>query len=55
MTYNDGSVYTGDWIEGKAEGKGKISFKDKSSYDGEWKGGEYNGQGIWMKKVDSEE
>jgi len=43
--------YTGEWKDGKMDGKGIISFGEKSEfpgkyYDGLWKEGEKNGHGI---------
>ena len=35
QTYTDGSVYNGEWIDGQAQGVGKITYADGSVYDGE--------------------
>lgn len=40
-----GDVYTGEWKNGKAEGKGKLEYKNGNVYYGEWKNGRANGIG----------
>ena len=42
---DDGSIYRGQYIAGKKEGKGIIYFHDQSVYDGEWKDDNANGVG----------
>ena len=38
MTYKDSNIYQGQWVDGKAEGKGVFVDKiNKTIYDGEWK------------------
>ena len=32
----DGSVYTGEWKQGKREGKGRLSSGDEVVFEGEW-------------------
>jgi hypothetical protein len=34
MTYSDGSIYSGDFIEGKKCGEGLMLFSDGSKYEG---------------------
>ena len=36
MKWPDGRVYTGQWKDDMAHGKGKMVYKDGSVYDGEW-------------------
>ena len=42
---NDGSEYTGGWLNGKAHGKGKYKWADGTYYDGEWDQGLSHGWG----------
>jgi hypothetical protein len=35
-TYADGGVYEGDWVNSKAEGKGKLTLADGTVYEGDW-------------------
>ena len=41
LVYRDKTVYDGEFVNGKAEGKGKISFPDQSMYEGYWCNGNY--------------
>jgi len=36
-SWPDGAKYEGDYIDGKKEGKGKLTFADGSYYEGEFK------------------
>ena len=45
MKYKDGSVYTGDWIEGNRHGQGKRIFSDGMIYEGDWKDDKGTGKG----------
>ncbi|CAJ1964939.1 unnamed protein product [Cylindrotheca closterium] len=45
MTYQDGSVYGGSWVDGMRHGKGKCVFVDGSEYDGEFREGNFHGHG----------
>ena len=45
---DNGDVYTGNFVTGYYDGKGKIIYKDGSSYDGEWKAGKRNGVGTYV-------
>ena len=48
ITYKDGRIYDGDIQNGKANGKGKMSWSDDGHayvYDGEWVNDEINGKG----------
>ena len=46
FTSSSGSVYSGEWKDGKYNGQGTITFGHGDKYTGEWKDGKYNGQGI---------
>lgn len=37
MNWTDGSTYTGDFHDGKADGYGVKKYADGSVYEGEWK------------------
>jgi hypothetical protein len=45
MTYQDGSVYGGSWVDGMRHGRGKCIFVDGSEYEGEFREGNFHGQG----------
>ncbi len=34
--FKSGSVYMGEWVNGKAEGKGLYEFNNGAIYDGDW-------------------
>ena len=40
-----GTMYSGDWKNGKYDGQGTITFPDGSMYVGTFKDGEYHGHG----------
>ena len=40
-----GVIYEGEWVEGKREGKGRLTLKDGSVYEGEFKSGLKEGKG----------
>lgn len=40
-----GYVYEGEWVLGKKEGYGRLSFSKKEFYEGMWKDGVKNGIG----------
>lgn len=44
-TWQDGSKYTGQWIEGQKEGEGEYISGDGLTYVGEWVGGQRQGIG----------
>ena len=50
---SDGSVYNGQWKDGKFNGQGTYKFKDGTVYNGEFKDGNQNGQGTykWSDKT----
>jgi len=45
MTYQDGSIYNGSWVDSTRHGKGTCIFVDGSVYEGEFKEGHFHGQG----------
>ena len=45
FTFSNGSVYNGEWKDGKSDGQGTFTFPDGAVYDGEWKDGKSDGQG----------
>ena len=46
VTHTDGSVYVGNFIEGKENGKGKITYPGGASYEGYFREGLPDGNGI---------
>jgi hypothetical protein len=47
MTYSDGDVYDGHWLNGKENGKGRMTYSDGDVYDGDWLNGKWHGPGSW--------
>lgn len=47
MRYFNGSVYTGQWRNGKMHGNGAITWDDSSKYSGEWLEGKRTGYGTY--------
>ena len=45
MTYQDGSIYGGSWVDGMRHGRGKCIFVDGSQYEGEFREGNFHGEG----------
>ncbi|KRX09751.1 Protein kinase-like domain [Pseudocohnilembus persalinus] len=45
-TYEDGSVYDGDKLNGKRHGQGKFFYADGGHYEGQWNQGRMEGFGI---------
>jgi hypothetical protein len=45
MTYQDGSVYSGSWVDGMRHGQGKCIFVDGSEYEGDFREGNFHGHG----------
>ena len=37
QTWPDGAKYEGEWVNGKAHGKGKFTHVDGDIYEGDWK------------------
>ncbi|KAI5384642.1 Phosphatidylinositol 4-phosphate 5-kinase 7, variant 2 [Lathyrus oleraceus] len=48
-TWSDGTIYEGDWIDGKMTGKGLITWTSGSKYEGEFSGGYLHGQGTFTE------
>lgn len=48
MWYTNGSVYTGDWVAGHREGKGRMEFPNLDVYEGEFRAGLPNGEGSYF-------
>ena len=44
MTYNDGSVYEGDWANNKKKGIGKMTYADGRVEDGRWENDKFLGR-----------
>ena len=42
----DGDVYEGEWVDDKANGKGKYFHANGANYDGEWKNDLQHGEGV---------
>jgi len=36
LIHADGDVYTGQWVDDKAHGKGQYNHTDGAKYDGDW-------------------
>jgi len=47
MRYLNGSVYTGQWDNGKMHGNGKIVWEDGAVYSGQWLQGKRTGYGSY--------
>lgn len=44
-TYTNGSVYDGQWVDGRKQGQGKQTQPDGSLYAGEWRDNQQHGKG----------
>lgn len=47
MRYLNGTVYTGQWENGKMHGNGKIVWEDGAEYSGQWARGKRTGYGSY--------
>ena len=47
MTYSDGKVYDGNWVNGVRQGQGRMTYAEGEVYDGEWLNGKRNGKGVY--------
>ena len=45
--YANGDIYEGELLNGKPDGKGKLTFAEGGWYEGEWTEDEFNGYGVW--------
>jgi hypothetical protein len=43
--FSKGDSYSGNWRNGRAEGKGILKYVDGNRYSGDWKDGKADGQG----------
>jgi hypothetical protein len=43
--FSKGDSYSGEWRNGKADGKGILKYADGNRYSGDWKDGKANGYG----------
>jgi hypothetical protein len=41
LSFNDGSVYEGETVNGKPHGKGKMTYADGRVEEGKWKDGKF--------------
>ena len=55
MYWPDGKKYTGDFINGKMDGKGILTFPNKDRYDGQFKNDLMHGQGNFYNHQTSNE
>jgi hypothetical protein len=49
-TWKDGTIYAGEFKEGKISGKGLMNYTNGNEYDGEWLNNERNGKGTFKMK-----
>ena len=42
-----GCEYHGSWLQGKMQGRGKMTYSDKSQHEGLWRDGKRHGKGVW--------
>ena len=49
MTYKDGTIYEGGWVDGQRQGRGVCQFPDGSQYEGDCVEGHFHGEGclVW--------
>ena len=50
MKSGNGDVYTGNWVRGKEEGPGVLTYSNGNLYAGDWRGGQMDGKGIMNEK-----
>ena len=53
MKYPDGSIYEGDFHEGKRHGTGKYTYPNGDTYEGEWHQGQKHGKGVFTFNKDN--
>ncbi|MEJ6563884.1 MAG: cytoplasmic protein [Burkholderiales bacterium] len=47
-THASGSIYRGDWLDGKYNGKGTKTYSSGEKYTGDWKNGKKHGMGVFI-------
>ena len=47
QVWPDGTIYEGYWLNGRANGKGRIIHADGVWYNGNWLNDKANGQGVY--------
>lgn len=45
MEFKNGKIYTGEWINNKIEGKGRLTWPDRSYFEGEFHNDRKHGKG----------
>lgn len=45
--YANGNVYEGEWVDGRIEGTGTLTYSDGDRYSGLWRNGRMDGQGTY--------
>ena len=55
MKFADGTVYTGEFEDGRHHGKGKMTNVNGSSYDGNYQSGVPSGDGVWSSAPHTEQ
>lgn len=50
IRWDDGSIYMGQWKDGKMHGRGMMKWSDGATYEGEWNEGRRSGFGIYTWK-----
>jgi len=48
----NGSVYKVNWVDGHAQGQGKMTFANGDVYEGNWHNGEISGYGEYTFAID---
>lgn len=48
IEYDDGRVYTGEVVDGKRHGKGKLVWRNGDIYEGDWRDDKRHGKGIFV-------
>ena len=50
FTYQDGSFYEGEFVNGKKNGYGIYKWDNDKYYEGKWKNDKQNGYGVYYDK-----
>jgi hypothetical protein len=48
LTFEDGSIYEGDFVKGKKHGKGKYTFPNGNAYEGDFVDDFLHGKEEWI-------